>query len=190
MNPVTHFLVSWGVANSAALDRKERAIVTLAGVAPDLDGLGAIPEILTRHSAHPLDWFSEYHHVLGHNLGFGLVVTGASILLATRRWKTAALAFVAFHLHLLCDVAGARGPDGDQWPIPYLLPFSRAWQWTWQGQWALNAWPNFAITGAALLLMFTLAWSRGFSPLEMVSLRADAAFVRALRERFGPRRQA
>jgi hypothetical protein len=32
VNPVTHFLVSWGVANSAALDRKESAIVTLAAV--------------------------------------------------------------------------------------------------------------------------------------------------------------
>ena len=176
------------MANSAALDRKERAVVSLAGVAPDLDGLGAIPEILTRHSAHPLNWFSEYHHLLGHNLGFGLAVTGASFLLARQRWKTAALAFVTFHLHLLCDVMGARGPEGEQWPIPYLLPFSRAWQWTWQGQWSLNGWQNFAITGAALGLMFYLAWSRGYSPLEMVSLRADGAFVGALQKRFGERR--
>jgi len=173
------------VANAAALERRDRAIVTLAGVAPDLDGLGALPELLTRHSAHPLDWFSRYHHVLGHTLGFELVVTGAAFLLAARRWKTAALACVTFHLHLLCDVVGARGPDGDQWPIPYLLPFSRAWQWTWSGQWALNGWQNFAITGAALAGMFYLAWSRGYSPLEMVSPRADAAFVAALRERFG-----
>lgn len=185
MNPITHFLVSWVVANSATLDRRERAIVTLAGVTPDLDGLGAIPELLTRNTAHPLNWFSEYHHVLGHNLGFGLLVACASFPLATRRWKTAALAFLTFHLHLLCDVLGARGPDGDHWPIPYLLPFSHAWQWTWSGQWALNAWQNFAITGAALALMFYLAWARGYSPLEMVSLRADAALVTALHERFG-----
>jgi inner membrane protein len=184
LNPVTHFLVSWGVANSAALDRKERAIVTLAGVAPDLDGLGAIPEILTRHSAHPLNWFSEYHHVLGHNLGFALVVTAASFLLATRRWKTAALAFLAFHLHLLCDVVGARGPDGDQWPIPYLLPFSQAWNLSWRGQWALNAWPNFVITGTALAITFYLAWKRGYSILEMVSPMADRVFVETLRKRF------
>jgi len=185
VNPVTHFLVSWGVANAAALERRDRAIVTLAGVAPDLDGLGAIPELLTRSSAHPLDWFSRYHHVLGHNVGFALVVTGASFALATKRWKAAALACAAFHLHLLCDVLGARGPDGDQWPIPYLMPFSHAWQWTWSGQWALDGWQNFAITGAMLALMFYLAWARGYSALEMVSLRADGAFVRALRERFG-----
>jgi inner membrane protein len=186
VNPVTHFLVSWGVANAAALDRRDRAIVTLAGVAPDLDGLGAIPELLTRNSAHPLDWFSRYHHVLGHNVGFALVVLGASLLLARRRWRTVAVACVTFHLHLLCDVLGARGPDGDQWPIAYLLPFSRAWQWTWRGQWPLDGWQNFGITGAALGLMIYLAWARGYSPLEMVSERADAAFVATLRSRFGP----
>ncbi|HYM06575.1 MAG TPA: metal-dependent hydrolase [Terriglobales bacterium] len=184
MNPVTHFLVSWGVANTAALERRDRAIVALAGIAPDLDGLGAIPELLTRNSAHPLDWFSRYHHVMGHNAGFALVVTGASLLFGTRRWKTAALACVTFHVHLLCDVVGARGPDGDQWPIPYLLPFSHAWQWTWQGQWPLNAWQNFTITGVALALMFYLAWTRGYSPLEMISRRADMVFVGALRNRF------
>lgn len=173
------------MANATALDRRDRSIVTLAGVAPDLDGLGAIPELLTRNSAHPLEWFSRYHHVLGHNLGFALVVTGASFALATKRWKTAALACATFHLHLLCDVLGARGPDGDQWPVPYLLPFSHAWQWTWSGQWALNGWQNFAITGVMLASAFYLAWARGFSPLEMVWAKGDRAFVVALRERFG-----
>ena len=78
---------------------------------------------------------------------------------------------------------GARGPDSHQWPIPYLLPFSNTWQWTWSGQWALNAWPNFFITVIALALAFYLAWRRGYSPLELVSSRADAAFVAALRHR-------
>ena len=84
-------------------------------------------------------------------------------------------------------MAGARGPDGYQWPIPYLLPWSRAWEWTWSGQWALNAWPNFAITGALLVATFYLAWRRGFSPLELLSLKLDQAFVAALHARF-PRR--
>lgn len=183
MNPVTHFLVGWMVANTGGLDRRERAAVAIAGVIPDVDGLGAIPELLTRNSAHPLTWFSEYHHTL-HNVTFGVVVAGVSFLVATRRWKTAALAFLSFHLHLFGDLVGARGPDGHQWPIPYLLPFSHAWQWTWQGQWALNAWPNFALTIALLLATFYLAWKRGFSPLEIVSSSADKAFVRTLRARF------
>lgn len=184
MSPVTHFLLGWMVANSTELDRRERAVVALAGVAPDLDGLGIIPEVLTRNSAHPLRWFSDYHHELGHNLAFALVVSAIAFAVATRRWKTAALAFLSFHLHLLGDLAGARGPDGYQWPIPYLAPFAERWLWSWDGQWALNAWPNFLLTGVCLLATFYLAWKRGYSPIEIVSPRADAAFVAALRSRF------
>jgi inner membrane protein len=185
MSPVTHFFASWLVANTARLERRERALVTLAGVAPDLDGLGIVPELLTRNSRHPLLWFSEYHHVLGHNLGFALVVSFAALAVAKRsRLMTAALAFTAFHLHLLCDLVGARGPEGEQWAIPYLAPFSQHWQLAWHGQWALNTWPNFVITFVVLVATFYLAWLRGYSPLEMISTRADRAFVSALRKRF------
>jgi inner membrane protein len=142
-----------------------------------------LPEYLTRNSQHPLEWFSSYHHSL-HNLTFALVVTAVAFLLATRRWRTAGLVFVSFHLHLLEDLLGSRGPDGFHWPIPYLSPFSRSCDLTWTGQWALNAWPNFAITIALLLATFFLAWARGFSPLEMVSAKADTAFVAAIRKWF------
>lgn len=172
------------VANaSPSLTAKERLIITMAGVVPDLDGLGAIPELLTRNWTHPLPWFSLYHHQL-HNLAFGLLVAAVSFILANHRWTTGLLALLSFHLHLLEDVLGARGPDGYPWPIPYLLPFSHAGRLTWAGQWALNAWPNILITFCLLVLTFYLAWSNGHSPLEMVSARADEAFVAALRHRF------
>jgi len=61
MSPVTHFLTGWVLANTAQLDRRDRLLVTLSAVVPDLDGLSIIPEILTRHSQHPLLWFSPYH---------------------------------------------------------------------------------------------------------------------------------
>ena len=184
MSPVTHFLVGWMVANvPRGIGRRERAAIALAGVAPDVDGLGAIAEVATRHSAHPLTWFSDYHHML-HNLAFALAVAAIALAVAReRRWLTAALALLSFHLHLLGDIVGARGPDGYGWPVPYLAPFSR-WTWQWAGQWALNGWQNFAITGACLAATFYLAWRRGYSPLEIVSPRADRAFVAALRARF------
>jgi hypothetical protein len=94
------------------------------------------------------------------------------------------LASLTFHLHLLCDVVGARGPDGYQWPIPYLLPFSSSVQWTWHGQWALNAWQNMLITVAALIATFILAHRRGYSPLEMISAKVDRIVVQAIRNRF------
>ncbi len=105
-------------------------------------------------------------------------------VLARQRLKTTILVFISFHLHLLGDLVGARGPDGDQWPIPYLLPFSNNMHLVWSRQWALNAWPNLVIT--AMLIGFALIWARrrGFSPLGMISTRVDAGFVRAMRTRF------
>jgi hypothetical protein len=93
---------------------------------------------------------------------------------------------LSFHLHLLGDVIGARGPDGFQWPIPYLLPFSHRLDIVWHGQWALNSWPNFVTTGIGLIIMFVIARNRGYSPLEIISKRADATFVSAVRNRFPP----
>lgn len=183
MSPITHFLTGWVAANCAKLDRKERAIVALACVAPDIDGLGIIPELLTRNSAHPLLWFTLYHHRL-HTLAFAVVVAAIACALAKQRWKTALLAFLTFHIHLFEDVLGSRGPDGYQWPIPYLSPFSSKLQLMWSGQWGLNAWPNVAITAVLLAITLWLAWRRGFSPIEMVSRKADAAFIGVLRNRF------
>ncbi len=183
MSPVTHFFTGWVFANGFDLERRDRALVTLACVVPDIDGLGIIPELLTRNSAHPLMWFSLYHHSL-HTLGFALVVATIGFALAVKKWKTAFLALLSFHIHLFEDVLGSRGPDGFQWPIPYLAPFSSSLQFSWRGQWGLNAWPNVLVTIVLLLITLRLAWQRGFSPLEMVSASADSAFVATLRRRY------
>ncbi len=185
MSPITHFLIGWGVAGIGGLNRRERAAVVIAGVIPDADGLGIAMDFLTRHSTNPTNWWGAYHHTFGHNLFAGLAAALFALLLATRRWTAVLLAFASFHLHLLGDLVGARGPDGDQWPIHYLWPVSHEPALTWSGQWALNAWPNFLVTGLFLALLFYLAWRRGYSPLEMISTRADQSFVSALRFRFG-----
>jgi inner membrane protein len=221
MSPVTHFFAGWLLASVSPagrpimLTRREKALVVAAAVAPDIDGIGIIPELLTRNTSHPLLWFSEYHHSL-HTLAFALVCTLAAYIIAgplarvgplvtagpvsdftfglairkpeastqgssTRRSPshpglTAFLVFISFHLHLLCDLIGARGPDGDQWPIPYLKPFSNSIQLAWHGQWALNAWQNFLITGFFLVATFWIARKYGSSPVELVSKRWNAKF--------------
>ncbi len=186
MNPVTHLLAGWLVANTASLGRRERAVVTLASVVPDVDGLGIVADLIAGGTFGPLYWWSRLHHTMGHNLAFGLVVMGAAWCLASRRLVVAGLALVSFHLHLLGDVLGSGGgPGSHHFSIPYLAPFSGTPQIVWEGQWALNAWPNIAITLVLLGLAFHLAWRRGFSPVGIVSPRADRVFVDTLRGRFG-----
>ena len=185
MSPITHFLMGWAVANSApSLDKRERAMVTWASVVPDIDGLGIAADWLTRNSSHPLNWWGDYHHILAHNLCFALIVAVVAAILAKQKAKTTFLVLLSFHLHLLADLVGARGPDGEQWPIRYLLPFMKEVQLTWSGQWALNVWPNFVATAVLVGITLILVRRRGFSPLEMFSRKGDAIFVSALRTRF------
>jgi inner membrane protein len=228
MSPVTHFFAGWMLASAfpagspTTLTRREKVLVVAAAVAPDLDGIGIVPELLTRNTSHPLLWFSQYHHTV-HTLAFALVCTLAAYIIASplagftfgpviqdRRSQpvsdftfgpairgpqplgrplshpglTALLVFISFHLHLLCDLIGARGPDGDQWPIPYLKPFSNSVQLVWHGQWALNAWQNFLITGLFLVATFWIAWKYKSSPVELVSEKGNSKFVQAIQKRF------
>jgi len=100
VNPITHFLAGWCLAETQpAFSRRERAVVALAGVAPDLDGFGIVPELLTRDTAHPLLWWSEYHHALAHNLVFALAC-GAVAFAITRSARATLFAFISVHLHL------------------------------------------------------------------------------------------
>ena len=228
MSPVTHLFAGWILASAfpadkpTSLTKREKALVVAAALAPDLDGIGIIPELLTRNSSHPLLWFSQYHHSL-HTLAFALVCTLVAYLIAgplvnfrfgptilqptalqpttsnptvvnpklsvrrapTHPWMTALLVFVSFHLHLLCDLIGARGSDGYQWPIPYLKPFSNAWQLTWHGQWALNGWQNFVVTGLFLAVTLWIAGKYGSSPLELASEKMNRAFTQVVSSRLG-----
>ena len=185
MNPASHFLIGWTVANSVDIPRRDRALVALSGILPDIDGIGIMAELLTENTKSPLIWYSKYHHVLGHNLMVGLILAVAVFMLSVRRWMSAFLALLVFHLHLLGDIAGSRGPDGYQWPIPYFFPFSHDWKLTWDGQWQLNAWPNILVSLLMLALTLYIAWKRGRSPLEMISRQADTALVAGLHKRFG-----
>lgn len=184
MSPVTHLFLGWAIANSADLNRRDRAFVTAAGVIPDIDGLGIIAELATRNSANPLTRWSDYHHVLGHNVGFCLLFSLIAFFASGRNIKTALLVFASFHVHLIADVLGARGPDGDQWPIPYLLPFSDVLWLKWEYQWGLNAWPNVVLTILLIGSSIVLAIRRGFSPVELVSKKTDRIVVETLRKRF------
>jgi len=183
MNPATHLLLGWSVASTFKINRRERAFVTIAGVIPDFDGAGILWDYITFD--HYPSLYVKYHHVLGHNIGFCILLLLLTFAFTERRIITLILVFLSFHIHLLGDLAGSMGPDGYQWPVPYLLPFSYAWQLIWRGQWELNAWPNFAITIAAGLMMIYIAWKRGISPMELVSTKANNAFVVVLRNRFG-----
>lgn len=184
MSPVTHFLLSWSAASAFSFSKRDRIIVTVAGTVPDADGLGLIWDLLSSRPEHHLLLWSRFHHILCHNVTFALLVACIAWCIASRRMAACAVAFLAFHLHLLCDLLGSRGPDGP-WTIPYLLPFSESWDLVWPGQWPLNSWQNFIVTAGAIAFCGYRSWRQGISPLEVFSERASQTLTATLRARFG-----
>lgn len=169
MNPIVHAELSWLMAQGLR-ERRDRVLVTLAGVAPDLDGLSLLGGE---------DLYGAWHHVLFHGyLGAGITVTVCAAL-ARQRGAVALLSLAAFHLHLLCDLLGS----GPGWPLYYFWPTSRH-EWFWSGQWDLASWPNtlIGLTATLACLACALRWRR--TVVELLSLRWDAEVTRTLRRRF------
>ena len=186
MNPITHFLASWALAERVAPDARDRSLITWAGVLPDVDAVGAIADV-TRSltGAGAATDYGALHHVVLHGLGAALAIPALLACFGVRRARVFAGGFVAVHLHLLCDLVGSRGPrPGDIWPLWYLGPFRNQPVLFWHGQWPLNAWPNVLFT---MLLAAYALWAgvaRGRTPVGVFSRRADAAVVQTLRRRW------
>ena len=169
MHVQTHILSGWCVANLVPrLGPRERGLCVLAASLADLDGLGIV---VSR------EWYWDYHHVLGHNLLYGVVL--CALLAVFSRRGARGLGFVLYlalyHLHLLMDYYGS----GPGWGIPYLWPLAR-WQWRSADAWEFYSWQN--ISAAALTVAWTvwIANRRGRTPLEAVMPKLDAQLVQRL----------
>jgi hypothetical protein len=185
MSPITHFLASWVVFERFQVSRRDRALVVLAGVLPDVDGLGIVADFATRVSGlPPTEYYQMFHRFYCHGLLAACVIAVFCGLCANAKWRVACCAFLCVHLHFLCDLAGSRGTmSEDLWGLYYWGPFTHAGEIVWSGQWPLVGWQNFVLTAALLAVVLKRAISYGYSPLQLFSLRADRAFVTTLRRR-------
>jgi hypothetical protein len=184
MSPITHFLVGWCTCERAVASRRDKAIVALAGVAPDLDGLPIVVDFTTRALGLPeTNYYWATHHVYGHGLPAVLAIMALAAALADRKARVALLVCLTAHLHFACDLLGSRGsgPD-DQWGIAYFSPFSMDNEIFWSGQWQLVGWQNMLITAVLIAIALWRAATLGYSPVALVSARGDAALVAVLRK--------
>ncbi|MDB6025440.1 MAG: rane-bound metal-dependent hydrolase [Verrucomicrobiales bacterium] len=183
MSPLTHLFASWLIATKTTNNPRDCRLVTLAGIVPDLDGFGLIVDLVTQFTqARPTTFYSQYHHVLCHGLFAAIVSAVLFGIFARQRWRVALLVFAIFHLHLLCDLIGSRGPElDDLWPIFYLGPFRKDPMWIWHGQWPLDGWMNRMVFGVLFAAVIWQALYHGRSVVGVFNQRADLAVVRILR---------
>lgn len=184
MSPETHLFASWLVAAKTTNNSRDCRLVTLAGLLPDADGLGLIPDLINGALEKPIHcYYAEYHHWLLHGIVGGAAIALVLACFARQRGRVAILALALFHLHLLCDLLGSRGPSpSDLWPIYYLGPFSRHWMIEWAGQWRLDGRQNQIITVVLFVWILWFASKRGESVFGFFNRRVDKVFCEVLQK--------
>lgn len=186
MSPVTHFLGSWLIACAATDNARDRKLVTLAGVLPDVDGLGLVVDVaqsLISGKECTYHYYQKYHHYLAHGWPAALLISTVLACFARKHLRTALLCVALYHLHFLCDLLGSRGPDpGDLWPICYNEPLFRHPVIFWKHQWRLDGWQNRLITVSLFLTDLWCCAKRGYSCVEVFSSKADRKFIAVIRK--------
>lgn len=171
MSPFVHAELAWLAAQRLPA-RRDRMLIALAGVAPDLDGLGIVLAPWDGGAA-----YGTWHHLLGHSIFAALACATVCVAFARDRLRVAALALLAFHLHLGCDLLGS----GREWPIAYLWPAAELWIDPPAWAWALSSWQNSLIGLVATAACLWTARPLGRTVLELASPRIDAVAVAMVR---------
>jgi len=134
-----------------------------AATAPDLDGLAIVAG---------RDAFETYHHVVGHNLFFGVMVAAVLAAWSTHKGTMAPLALGLFHLHLVMDSFGS----GCDWGISYLWPLVRR-EWVNPWRWEFFSWQNLVAPYGLVLVTIVIAVRQGRTPLETFAPSLDRQLV-------------
>jgi len=170
----------------ARLSKRDRILVTVAGVFPDLDGLGAVPDLSSKYvQGRETYVYSTCHHSLLHGLPAAIALTAVGGLVGANRLRVATMSFIAVHLHMLFDLVGSRGPaKHGVWPILHLEPFAGAGTVSVAWKWQLNAWPIIFLTFVLLALVARSAIVKGYTPIEILGPRHDRVLVEDIRKRW------
>lgn len=135
----------------------------LASLAPDLDGLSLL---------FGIDAYHHYHHLLAHNLTFGLFVVLVSLRWIERSLLAVSLVATSFLLHLVGDYFGS----GPGWGIRPWIPFSDE-NYLCAHAWSLGSWQNHLITTVCLAITVGIGIAHRRTPLEVFHINLDRTFV-------------
>ena len=162
MNTGAHLQFGWAIAHTGGFTRVERAAITLAAAAPDLDGLAIV-------AGPGSEFFYRYHHVLAHNILTGIVYAAVIVAFVSRRASVLALCLLSFLSHILVDYLSAPWPMAPFWPASAMMVNLGSRLPGWLVQYVFQVAGMAAITACTVWLYLRY----GRTPLEIISPRLD-----------------
>ena len=155
---------AWCLGNIPRLSARERFFCLIVGAVPDLDAISGL---------FGKEAYWDYHHVVAHNVLFGLIVVAILTWFSQNRLKAMLVYFVLFHLHLVMDYYGS----GPLWEISYLWPLS-AWKIvSSRDAWAFFSWQNMSIAGFFFVWTLAIGVLKKRTPLEWPMPALDRQLV-------------
>ncbi|MCU4675168.1 metal-dependent hydrolase [Catenovulum sp. 2E275] len=107
MSPGTHLLFSWVSTVELLKNRRERAVVSVAGITPDIDGIGIIVDKITGST----NFYLSHHHYFGHSIFAAFLIAMLAVYISkVQRTMVFFLSFILVHVHILFDVIGSKRP--------------------------------------------------------------------------------
>lgn len=166
---VGHGQVGWFLARGARLTARDRKLVTVAAMLPDLDGLSILGGY---------DLYYSGHHVWLHNLWAALAFSIGAAALGSRRGIVFVLSLLAVALHVLSDGFGLLA-------LAPLWPASNWVFWPNDERYWVAAIGEVLVPALLLWAQVALARREGISILELLPARAEEWLRHRWRERFG-----
>ncbi len=112
MSPLYHLQVGALIASARGYDSRERRLIMLASLLPDLDGI----------FIYPPELWEKLHHTFSNNLTFCLLVGAVfAVLSKKRRLEMFIVCSVTASLQLAIDLV----TNDPSWPHAWLWPFSK-----------------------------------------------------------------
>ena len=168
VNTLHHLVYASAVASSVSRSRRERRLIMLAAILPDLDGL----------TFWSRELWELVHHTFGHNVFFAGIVGAAALALgrAGRRARLAAwCVFSTIVLHYGLDLAiSGTWPFRPFWPVSgFDANLGNFVDDSARLDWWLRVPVQWTLVAIALLLLVRTWRRHGRTALELVSYKLD-----------------